>query len=90
MKGMNDYYRTVPLSDVVFYPSAIASSEVNLYQDAYIVACNTLAVASQKKVGRPSFRHDRLREEASKIAKFWIEDDNPCKINLQLNLKSST
>jgi hypothetical protein len=90
MKGMNDYYMAVPLSDVVFHPSAIASTVKNFYQEAYIVACETLAVAPQKKVGRPSFRHDRLREEASNIANFWIEEDNPCKINLSMNLESNT
>jgi hypothetical protein len=63
MEGMNVYYKIFPLSDVVFHPSAIASTVKNLYQEAYIVACETLAVAPQKKVGRPSFRHDRLGEE---------------------------
>jgi hypothetical protein len=79
-EAMHKYYKTVPLADVIFSPSVRVLSETNLYKQAYNLACKTFAVAPQKKVGRPSFRHDHLREQANDIPKFWIEDDNPCEL----------
>ena len=77
---MKSYYQTVKKNDVVFPPSIVVMSDVNLYQEAYIKACSILRVVPEKVVGRASHRDIRLRAEASDIAKFWIEEDNQCKI----------
>lgn len=76
---MESYYKAVKKEDLVFAPSVIVMSEVNLYQETYIKACSILRVAPEKVVGRASHRDTRLRGEASEVAKFWIEDDNQCK-----------
>ena len=83
-KVMKSYYQTVKKDEVVFAPSVVVMSEVNLYQEAYIKACSILRVIPEKVVGRASHRDIRLRGEASEIAKFWIEDDNECKNSINI------
>lgn len=76
---MKGYYQNVNKADIVYAPSVVVKSEVNHYQESYVSACNILRVGPEKVVGRASFRDIRLRNEASDIAKFWIEDENLCK-----------
>ena len=83
---MENYYKKIKVDDVVFAASPAVASIGNRFQEAYKATCQVLNVNPAKQVGRSSFRSNALRQEASEITTFWIEEDNQCKILLQIIL----
>ena len=76
---MKSFYQVVKQADLVYAPSVVVISPIYRYQDTYKEVCHILRVCPVKKVGRSSFMANKLRETADEIAKYWIEEDNPCK-----------
>ena len=76
---MKAFYKVVKHEDLVFAQSPDVSLGANRFQKVYNETCQILGVKPLKQVGRSSFRAKKQREIASEIAKYWIEDKNPCK-----------
>jgi hypothetical protein len=77
---MKRFYPVVMQADLVYAPSVVVISAMDRYQDTYKEVCQILRVHPLKKVGRSSFKANKLREAADEIARYWIDEENPCKL----------
>ena len=69
---LTHYFPSVKKEELVYPENALVLDGRSSFRKCYEATCEYIGVSSEKLVGRSSYRDNKARERAERVAKFWM------------------